>query len=96
MLLMPLSVYFKDTLGGLFGGVTLSVEFFMVVGGSALTAVSIWNTSLRSTMQGRGVMAWGLLGAISPLFAYLFMLPWGLLLLSSPLVIWFLAGHLRK
>jgi hypothetical protein len=45
----------------------------------------------RRRWEGIVLIVWALIAATSPLFGIMFLLPWGIMALASPIVIWSLA-----
>lgn len=76
----------KEQFGGLVGSSFLGTIVAMVMGGALALLIAVWKLPERSTLAGRGVLAWGLLAVSSPAFGIMFLLPWGVLALSAPLV----------
>ena len=64
--------------------------------GSLAIIVAVFLLPERSTWAGRGVILWGLIGLVSPAFGFLFLAPWGLMLVTAPLVIWALLRWLKR
>lgn len=88
MLLVPICMKLQDFLGSWFGGPTLALEFAAVVFGSAFVGFATWKSNHRATWQGKAVLAWAAVGVASPLLAYVFLLAWGFMFLTSPGIIW--------
>jgi len=65
-------------LGSVAGGVFL---------GALLVLVATWNLPIRRTWRGTVLYVWALIALTSPLFGYLFLLPWAVLVLTLPFVI---------
>jgi hypothetical protein len=55
--------------------------------GAVLLAVAAWNLPVRRTWRGAVLFVWAAVALTSPLFGIMFLLPWGLLLLSLPVVV---------
>lgn len=60
--------------------------------GAILLLIGAWKLPARTTWRGIVLFAWALVALTSPLFGLMFLLPWGLLALSLPLVAWILYG----
>lgn len=61
-----------------------------VMVGGLLMIIAAWNLPGRTMWRGWTLMLWGFIAVTSPAMGIMFLLPWGLLTLSLPLVIWIL------
>ena len=64
--------------------------------GSIAMLIAVFNLSERSTWGGRGVILWALIGLLSPLLGIMFLTAWGLMFVTSPLVIWALLRWFKR
>lgn len=87
MLVSGLVIADKETFGGLVGPNFLPVITSGVFVGAILLLVGAWKLPVRNSWRGRVLMLWALIALTSPLFGIMFLLPWGLLVLTLPVVI---------
>ena len=87
----------KAHFGWLMGWAFLPVITSAVIVGGVVMLIGTLCIPQRKSWRGAVLIAWGVIAAISPLFGlFLFLLPWVLLAVTAPLVIWVLAGMLRE
>ena len=82
----------KENFGWLVGSAFLPAITSGVMVGALLLLVAAWKLPQRRTWRGIALILWGLIALTSPAFGYLFLLPWGLLVLSLPVIIAALVG----
>lgn len=63
----------------------------VLVGGALMTIGSLMMPE-RKTWKGIAIIVWGLIATTSPIFGFLFLAPWSVLAVTTPLVIWILMG----
>lgn len=85
----------KPHFGGLVGSMFLPVITCGIYLGAILLLIATWNLPIRKTWRGGVLFAWALIALASPWFGLLFLLPWGVLVLSLPLVAWIVYGLYR-
>ena len=81
-----LVLLWKEKFGWLVGSYYLQSIVGLVFVGAIALIVAIALSPYRKSGRGIGVIVWALIALTSPLFGYLFLLPWGLMLLTAPLV----------
>ena len=86
MVVVALVLVDKKHFGQLVGGSFLGVIICNVIVGGLLLLVATWNLQERRTWRGITLIVWSLIAVTSPGFGYLFLMPWGVLALSLPLV----------
>ena len=77
----------KSTFGSLVGRSFLAIITSGVIVGSILLLVGAWNLPERKSWRGVTLLVWGLIALTSPGFGYMFLLPWGFLVLMLPFVV---------
>ncbi|HEX6097675.1 MAG TPA: hypothetical protein VF432_15210 [Thermoanaerobaculia bacterium] len=77
----------KENFGFLVGSAFLGVITSGVIVGGILLAISAWKLPERKSWRGIALIVWGLIAVTSPAFGFMFLLPWGVLALSLPVVI---------
>ena len=82
----------KPHFGGLVGSSFLPIITGGIFLGAILLAVATWNLPIRKTWRGAVLFIWALVALTSPLFGYLFLLPWAVLVVTLPVVAWILFG----
>jgi len=90
MVVVALVILDKPQFGWLVGSMFLPVITSGVLLGGLIVLVSALNLPARKTWRGVTLILWALIALTSPLFGIMFLLPWGVLLLMLPLVIWIL------
>ena len=95
MVVVALVIFAKEQFGELVGPAFLPVITSGVLVGSIMVIVAALRLPERKTWRGIVILAWGLIGLTSPAFGIMFLLPWGLLALSLPVVIWILIALSR-
>jgi hypothetical protein len=95
MATVALVIIDKPLFGRLAGARFLEVITSGVMVGSVILLVGAWNLPERKSWRGVVLLVWGLVGITSPAFGIMFLLPWGLLALSLPLVVWILVTLFR-
>jgi MFS family permease len=96
MIIVALVIADKPHFGWLVGAMFLPVITSGVMVGSLLLLVGAWNLPERKTWRGITLLVWGAGAVTSPVFGLMFLLPWGLLVLSLPLVIAILVGLFQR
>jgi hypothetical protein len=87
-LMGALVLFDKEQFGWLVTWQFLPATSIAAMLGSLAIIVAVFMLPERATWAGRGVMLWALIGLVSPAFGFLFLAPWGLMLITAPLVIW--------
>lgn len=77
----------KQHFGFLVGSLFLAVITSGVIAGSIVVLIGAWLLPQRKRWQGITLMIWALVALTSPLFGFLFLIPWTVLALMLPLVI---------
>ena len=86
----------KKHFGWLVGSYFLQIIMPAVMGGALVMLVATFNLPLRRTWRGITLIVWALVAITSPGFGWLFLLPWGVLMLSLPLVVTILVNAFRQ
>ena len=87
MITVALVMLDKPHFGFLVGTWFLPVITSGVIGGGLLMLIAALNLPIRWTWRGWVLIFYGLIAVTSPLMGMMFLLPWGVLALSLPLVI---------
>jgi MFS family permease len=87
MITVALVIADKPHFGWLVGSMFLPAITSGVLLGAIILLIAAWNLPERKRWQGLTLMAWALIALASPAFGIMFLLPWGVLALSLPLVI---------
>jgi hypothetical protein len=88
MLFVALVLIDKKHFGGLVGSAFLAtITSGVIVGGLAML-IGALAMPARKTPRGIILILWALIAVTSPLFGFLFLGPWAVLVLASPAVIW--------
>src|SRR3954462_12366280 len=87
MILVGLVLADKTHFGWLVGTWFLEIVTSGVLVGALVLLVAAWNLPERKQWHGVALMVWALVALASPAFGLMFLLPWGLLLASLPIVI---------
>ena len=87
MVVVALVLIDKEHFKGLVGSAFLPVITSGVLLGSILVIVGALMLPERNTWRGIFLVVWGLIAITSPLFGFLFLFPWGVLLVLLPIVI---------
>lgn len=87
MIVVALVMMDKKHFGWMVGTWFLPVITSGVLAGSLLVLISAWMLPHRKHWRNILLMVWALIGLTSPLFGFLFLLPWGLLAAMLPFVI---------
>ena len=82
----------KETFGWLVGSAFLPVITAGVFVGGILVILSAWMLPERKTWRAIALIVWGLIALTSPAFGLMFLFPWGVLVLTLPVVIVALIG----
>lgn len=85
----------KPHFGNLVGPRFLPIITSGIFVGAFLLGLATWNLPVRRTWKGIVLFVWALIALTSPLFGFLFLLPWSVLVLSLPLVAWIVIGLFR-
>jgi len=67
-----------------------------VLAGSILLLIGAWNLPHRGSWRNVTLLLWGLVALCSPAFGIMFLLPWGALLVTLPLVVAILVTLFRR
>ena len=86
LMVVALSIFAKEQFQWLVGPAFLGTVVVMVLAGSIAVLIAAAALPYPRTWRTFVVIAWGLIAMTSPLFGWLFLLPWGVLLLSAPLI----------
>jgi len=87
LIVIALVLFDKPQFGGLVGSMFLPIVTSGVLTGAILVLIGTWNLPERTTWRGWTLTAWALVALGSPLMGIMFMLPFGLLAIATPLVI---------
>ena len=87
MIFVALVMLDKKHFGWMVGSSFLMIITSGVLVGSLLVLISAWMLPHRTNWRNILLMVWALIGLTSPLFGFLFLLPWGLLAAMLPIVI---------
>jgi hypothetical protein len=91
MIVVALVLLDKPHFGWMVGRYFSPIIASGVVAGSIMMLAGAWMlVPERKQWRGIVLLAWAFIGATSPIFGFLFLLPWSLLVVSLPLVIWIL------
>ena len=96
MLVVALVLVDKPHFGWLVGSAFLGTITAGVFVGAILLALATWNLPARKTWRGAVLFTWSAIALTSPLFGFLFLLPWGVLVLTLPVVISVLVALFTK
>lgn len=77
----------KKHFGGMVGSYFLQTMFGGLFLGALILLVASWRLHERRNWRGRTLIAWALIALTSPLFGWMFIMPWMVLALTLPLVI---------
>lgn len=86
----------KPHFGFLVGSYFVPVIASGVIVGALLVLAGVTGLPQRKTWRGIALILWGLIAVTSPLFGYLFLLPWAAMLLLLPVAIVALVGLGRQ
>jgi hypothetical protein len=81
-----LAIFAKEQVGGMVGSFFLPSIVGLMIAGSIALLVALWMLPNRMSGRSIGVAVWALIALTSPLFGMMFLFPWGVLLLTAPLV----------
>lgn len=96
MIAVGLVIADKPHFGWLVGTAFLPVITSGVIAGGIMMLSGSFVIPARKTWRGIVLLLWALVAVTSPAFGIMFLLPWGLLAASAPLVIWALVTMLRQ
>ncbi len=96
MLAIALVMLDKPHFGWMAGTWFLEVISGGMIVGSIVLLIGTLTLPERTTWRGITLIVWGLAGLTSPAFGLLFLLPWGVLALSLPLIIVILVRLFRN
>jgi hypothetical protein len=85
----------KKHFGSMVGPMFLPIITGGIFVGALLVLIATSLLPIRRTWRGIVLFAWALVALTSPLFGIMFLLPWGVLVLALPLVLWILFGLWR-
>jgi MFS family permease len=77
----------KETFGWLVRPMFLPAMSIGAMVGALLMLVAAWNLPQRTKWQGILLMVWALIALTSPAFGFLFLAPWGVLIVLLPFVV---------
>src|SRR5438477_6832536 len=93
MAIIALEIIDKPHFGRLVGPMFLPVITISIILGGLLMLIAGFKLPDRKNWRGYVLMAWGIVAAASPAAgAFLIFFPWGILVLSLPLVVWILVS----
>ena len=95
MAVVALIMIDKPHFGGLVGTWFLPIITSGVIVGSLVVLVGTWLLHARGWRQ-IVLFAWALVALTSPLFGIMFLLPWGLLVVTLPLIVMILTALRRE
>ena len=87
MIVVALVIIDKPHFGSLVGPAFLPVITSGLFVGAIMLAIATWNLPVRRNWRGIVLFAWALVALTSPLFGLMFLLPWGALALTLPVVV---------
>ena len=87
LVVAALVLLFKPQFGGLVGPWFLPIMSVAVILGGLLMMIGGWTLRHRKSWQWIALLVWGAIALTAPAFGFMFMLPLGLLALTSPLII---------
>ena len=96
LLTSALVIWDKEDFGPLVTPVFLPVVTISAIVGALVMLIAAWNLPERKKWQGITLMVWALIALTSPAFGFLFLVPWGVLVLLLPLVIAAFTTLLRR
>ena len=77
----------KETFGWLVTPIFLPAMTIGAMVGGLVMLVAAWNLPQRTKWQGILLMVWALIALTSPAFGFMFLLPWGVLIVLLPFVV---------
>lgn len=77
----------KETFGWLVTPIFLPAMTIGAMVGGLVMLVAAWNLPQRMKWQGILLMVWALIALTSPAFGFMFLLPWGVLIVLLPFVV---------
>ncbi|HYH08905.1 MAG TPA: hypothetical protein VEK11_17765 [Thermoanaerobaculia bacterium] len=96
LLVVALVIVDKEHFGWLVGSSFLQIITSGVWAGSLVLLVAAFNLPERRTWRGIALIVWALIALTSPAFGFMFLLPWGVLVLSLPLIATILVTAFRQ
>ena len=90
LLVVLLVIADKPHFGWLVGSAFLPIMAGGIFLGAILLLIGTWMLPWRTTWRRIVLFVWALIAITSPLFGIMFLLPWAVLALSLPLVVWIL------
>jgi hypothetical protein len=87
MIVVALVLVDKPLFGGLVGTWFAEIISGGVMAGSVVMLVGTAMLPIRKSWRGYTLFFWALVAVTSPLFGFLFLLPWSVLVLTMPVVI---------
>jgi hypothetical protein len=87
MLASALVILDKPRFGWIVGRMFLPIISIGAIVGAIIMFAGAWKLPQRTKWQGLLLMAWALIAFTSPAFGYLFLLPWGVLIVLLPFVV---------
>jgi hypothetical protein len=97
MAVIALEVIDKPDFGRLVGPMFLPTITISIILGGLLVLIAAFKLPDRKNWRGYLLMAWGVIALGSPAAgAFLIMLPWSILVLMLPLVVWILVSSAKR
>ena len=87
ILIVCAAMLLKEQFKGIVGTAFLGTVLFLVLGGGLALLVTALMLPHRKSWRALVIIAWSLIAISSPLMGWLFLMPWGLLLVTAPVVI---------
>lgn len=85
----------KPHFGWLVGSMFLPIITSGIFAGAIMLVLATWNLPVRRNWRGMVLFGWALVALTSPLFGFLFLVPWAVLVLALPVVVWILHALFR-
>jgi hypothetical protein len=96
MVVVGLVIADKERFGSLVGSMFLPVITSGVLVGAAMLLIALAGLPGRKSWRWWTLLLWAVIAMTSPLFGFLFLIPWSLLALTLPLVISVLVTMFRR
>lgn len=87
MLVVGLVMVDKPHFGFLVNGLFLPIITSGVIVGSLVILAGWWKLPRRNSWRGHALLLWALIAVTSPLFGWLILAPWAVLVLTLPLIV---------
>jgi MFS family permease len=88
MIVVALVLVDKPHFGWLVGSMFAQIISSGVIAGSIVLLAGAWNLPERKSWRGWVLIVWALIGLTSPAFGFLFLAPWGVMVLALPVIVW--------